>query len=1064
MPSIPCSSPKRSHHYTPSWMVVAGLLCVVSLAVGRIGPLHAQAASATLKGTVLDETGALVSGVSITAENVATRYRRVVTTDRVGTFTIAFMPPGRYVIGAERAGFARGEVRDVTLNVNDQIAIEIELKVASAAEAVTVVSAPRRASVSPGVGTVVDRQFIANMPLNGRSLQSLLQTVPGVVMTPVRETAGADGSSGTGAAQFSVNGQRATANYFVVDGVSANTGIGVAANGFAGASGAGQTPGTTALGGTNSLVSLDALQEFRMETSTFAPEFGRTPGGQISLVTRGGTNSWHGTLSEYFRHDAMDANDWFGNSRNLAKPQLRQHMFGGVLGGPIQRDKLFVFGSYEGLRLKQPKTTLTSVPSVQLRQQAPAALRPYLAALPLPNGRILQPGAEEFGASYSDEATFDVSSVRVDAHVTDALTGFIRINHAPSDTRTRTRALSTIANIHARNDSVTGGVTWIAGAKLTGDLKANWTRNKASWVQDLDTFGGAVVPAESEIFLPGRDTSSAQTLFSAFGSGFNWGIGTADQQRQVNVVGTMVWLVGSHQLKMGVDYRRLMPLLGGNGASYENAVFLTADRIVSGMANSYQLTSGDPRQREARFTNLSLYAQDAWRPTRRLTVTYGVRFEHVPRPTEATGRPPTTLLGIDQPVLDNPRLAPEGTPLWSSRRGELAPRLGGAYQVIARPGWEATLRSGIGLFYDLGVGSIATAFQDVYPYYASISRANASFPPSGDLRVPPQPGVVPPSRFNLLDPNVELPYTTQWHAAWEQSLGHAQTVTLSYVGAAGERLLAQQAYRQSLAEWPTVRTLLFIQRNVGESEYNALQFQYQRRLTRGVQALAAYTFAHARDNGSADDALVAPASQADLLAREWAPSDYDVRHVTSLALTYDIPGLPGAGLLRQSSQDWGVDLLVRSQSGLPLTPLVDTPVLDGMLFSQRPDEVPGQSLYLDDPTVPGGRRLNRAAFTAPTGAIRQGTFPRNALRSFGAWQVDLAVRRQLSLGGSARLQFRAELFNLLNHPNFGPYVTALNDPLFGQPRQMLNQSLTGLNGLYQMGGSRSGQLAVKFSF
>src|SRR5262249_10303010 len=158
-------------------------------------------------------------------------------------------------------------------------------------------------------------------PLNGRSLQALMQLVPGVVLAP------ATGPGATGATQLSVNGQRTTSNYFMVDGVSANTGMSVSAGGFPGAAGSGQAPGTTSLGGTNSLSSLDAVQEFRIETSTFAPEYGRTPGGQVSLVTRGGTNNFHGNVSEYFRSDAMDANDWFANSRNLPKAKERQHLF-----------------------------------------------------------------------------------------------------------------------------------------------------------------------------------------------------------------------------------------------------------------------------------------------------------------------------------------------------------------------------------------------------------------------------------------------------------------------------------------------------------------------------------------------------------------------------------------------------------------------------------------------------------------------------------------------------------------------------------------------------------------
>jgi hypothetical protein len=194
------------------------------------------------------------------------------------------------------------------------------------------------------VGTVVDRNFVENLPLNGRSFQSLFELTPGVVMT--RATFNEQG-------QFSVNGQRANANYFMVDGVSAN--IGVSAGAAPGQSAAGSLPALTALGTTNNLVSVDALEEFRILTSSYAPEFGRTPGAQISITTRSGSNKFSGTIFNYFRNDALDANDWFANNRGLKRAAIRQNDFGGVLGGPIARDHAFFFFSYEGLRLRQPQ-------------------------------------------------------------------------------------------------------------------------------------------------------------------------------------------------------------------------------------------------------------------------------------------------------------------------------------------------------------------------------------------------------------------------------------------------------------------------------------------------------------------------------------------------------------------------------------------------------------------------------------------------------------------------------------------------------------------------------------
>src|SRR5205807_2215516 len=256
---------------------------------------------------------------------------------------------------------------------------------------------------SATVSTVVDRQFVENIPLNGRSFQTLIMLTPGVVLVP---------TSYTSQGQFSVNGQRSDGNYFTVDGVSANTGIAITSglNQTAG----GSLPGLSAQGGTNSLVSVDAMEEFRIQTSSFAPEFGRTPGGQISIATRSGTNEFHGTLSEYLRNGALDADDWFVNFNHLTKPAERQHDFGGVFGGPIRNDKTFFFLSYEGLRLRQPSALETVVPDAASRLQAPAAMQPLLNAYPVANGAELGAGLAQFNAGFSNPSALDAFSLRVD--------------------------------------------------------------------------------------------------------------------------------------------------------------------------------------------------------------------------------------------------------------------------------------------------------------------------------------------------------------------------------------------------------------------------------------------------------------------------------------------------------------------------------------------------------------------------------------------------------------------------------------------------------------------------
>src|SRR5208283_2451076 len=329
-------------------------------------------------------------------------------------------------------------------------------------------------------------------PLNGRSFSSLIDLSPGVVLTP---------ANGYEQGQFSVNGQRPDANYFMVDGVSANLGN-AGSGGLQYQGGAGQLPSTNAFGGTSNLVSLDALEEFRIQTSTFAPEYGRAPGAQVSVVTKSGTNSFHGTAFEYFRNDKLDANDWFANAKGLARPELRQNDFGGVLGGPIRKDKLFFFGSYEGLRVRQPHVANTYVPNLSSRQNAPAAVQPLLNAFPLPNGRDLGNGTAAFSAGYSDPSTLNVYAIRMDYLPWEKVTIFGRYNDAPSSLDQRAPAGYAYSNVEAlkyRTQSLTFGTTQALTARFTNELRFNYSRSRAQNLYTLDNFGGAVPPPASAL-------------------------------------------------------------------------------------------------------------------------------------------------------------------------------------------------------------------------------------------------------------------------------------------------------------------------------------------------------------------------------------------------------------------------------------------------------------------------------------------------------------------------------------------------------------------------------------
>jgi hypothetical protein len=1008
----------------------------------------AQSASATLSGTVADEHGAVIPGVTITVTNNATGAQRQTTTNGEGYFVVPLLPPSRYQITAQNQGFTTVRIPEVVLNVGDRKALLVRLRAGEVSAVVQVTDEAPLINESPSVSSTVNRQFVENLPLNGRSFQSLIALSPGVVLT--KATSFTQG-------QFSVNGQRADANYFTVDGVSANVGIS-SSNSGPGASGAGVLPGLTASGGTSGLVSVDALQEFKIQTSSYAAEFGRTPGGQVQIATRSGTNEFSGTIFEYFRNDALDANDWFANASRLRKPALRQNDFGGVFGGPILKKRAFFFFSYEGLRLRLPQTRIATVPSLGARLSAPAGIRPFLNAFPVPNGRDFGNNTAEFISGYSEPSTLNATSIRIDHLLSNNLTLFGRYNYSPSESLARGTPTNSRTTTSSNIRTFTFGSTWAINPNLSNEFRANWSRSEGKSTATLDDLGGAVRPSDSVLF-PFSSPEASLISFQIAGLGaISVGPAGNNSQEQINLVDSLTVISGNHQLKLGVDYRHLLPIRGSRDSNIV-ASFSNMTAVLNGTATI--ITVGAVETTTLSINNLSVFAQDGWRAGKRLTLTYGLRWEVNPPPKGKNGKDLFTATGLENPA--NLALAPRGTPLYKTTYGNFAPRFGLSYLLSDKTGRETVLRGGLGVFYDLGYGSAASS-GSTFPYNRTKRFTNYRFPLTladatplpFDLNAPLISSVV------ALDPNLTLPRTYQWNIALEQSIGAKQTISASYVGAQGRELLQQ---RTLIAPNPRFTAAVAITNN-GSSDYHALQLQFNRRLSRAVQALASYSWSQSLDTFSLSH-------DADTGSSTRGPSDFDVRHAFNAAITYNLPntrtGVIGDAILR----NWALDTIVYARSATPVDLIATTAVISSTSLNIRPDLVPGQPLYIDDPLAPGGRRINRAAFAIPP-AGRQGTLGRNALRGLSIWQVDMALRRKVSLTERISLQLRAELFNIFNHPNFGdpaPFQgNFLSSAFFGRSTSMLGRSLGaggasgGLNPLYQVGGPRSIQLALKLSF
>ena len=1026
--------------------------------------LGAQSTNASLTGRITDTSKALIAAASVAAINDNTNVRYETTTNAAGEYYLPNLPPSPYRIEIEKSGFKKVIRPDVTLHVQDALEINFEMTVGSVSETVTVeAGAPLVNTESATVSTVIDRTFVENLPLNGRSFQALIMLTPGVVVTATRfDDQG----------QFSVNGQRADANYFTVDGVSANFGV----TGYIAMvqSASGALPALSSAGGTNSLVSVDAMQEFRIQTSSFAPEFGRTPGGQISIVTRSGTNAFHGTLFEYFRNTALDATDWFVNSKGLTKPEERLNDFGGVLGGPIVKDKTYFFFSYEGLRLRQPSTQQTAVPDAASRQQAPAGIRPYLNAFPVANGAPVGTGLAQFNESYSNPSSLDASSIRVDQILNSKLSLFGRYNYSPSSLDQRGppfssgSVLSSTDSLSWHVHTMTVGLTQLIAPQISNEIRLNYSNQRVRNNYTMDDFGDAVPLPDSLVFPSGYSSANGILQFLISGAGeYSLGKLGTNEQRQINLVDNLSVIKGKHQLKFGVDYRWLAPF--SSPAAYHqfaqfSGVTAAPGGALSGRASFSQASAFESNALLSQ--NFSAYGQDTWKVTPRFTLTYGLRWDvNPPLKGKNDANDPFTVVGLNDPATMT--LAPRGTPLYETTYGNVAPRLGVAYQMRTSPNWGATIRAGFGVFYDLGQGSLG-GVTSYFPYNASKNfGATTPFPLSPEDAAPPPLSLEPPvSTMLVADPQLKLPRSYQWNIALEQSIASSQSLALTYIGAIGRDLIRSTNLYNPNPDFQFVG----LTDNSATSDYHALQLTLKRRLSRGLQGLASYTLSHSIDNGSTDafaTYLNSPTNAGSNVDR--GNSDFDIRNSFTGGVTYDLPS-PGSHKVASSILGgWSMDGFVLARSAPPVNVVGGIFFAAGTALYPRPNANPGVPLEIYGTEYPGGKIFNKAAFSTPV-VGQQGNFGRNVLRGFGASQVDLAVRRQFHLTENLGLRFRAEFFNIFNHPNFGSPNNNLTNALFGRSTQTLANSLGtggvngGFNPLYQIGGPRSIQFALKLQF
>ena len=885
--------------------------------------------------------------------------------------------------------------------------------VSGVAEMVTVDVESSSAQSSSCSSSVVESRILTNLPLNGRSVQSLVLLTPGVAGARVTSTAD----------QRTVGGQPA-GTQFSVDGRSSN--LGVQPDSGSLSKNIGSIPTLTASGGTNGLLAADSTEEVTISTS--AVEVGRTSGVQVNLTTKSGSNSFHGSLFETFGNDALNANDFFANSRVQERAPAQLNQFGGTLGGYFVKDKAFFFTSYEGLRQRKPGFTVSEVPGLESRQLASPFMRAILDAFPIANGSVTANGLAEFAAGYSNPADHDVFGLRVDGHINDKVSVSGSYNFANSGAAVRGNgnlSLNTIRQFDTRASRFTGKLTYLASASIVVEGSINFSRNRLTQTFTMDDFGGATLDPS----ITASPFSMLRMELPGQNAAFAAAVPIAADINQVAPAAQLSWVHDNHTFKFGGEFLRLAYKVGGQ--SYERSATFSGV-VGTGLADRINEVERAVEESSA-ATELSAYAADDWRLTHNLNLNLSVRWEGDVAPDSAGN----LVIGSASTHMPN-------------SLGNFAPRVAVAYDIFGNG--HSTFRAGAGLYFDHGASVMSESFANSYP--TALGRyARATNFASQDLD--------PFTPLIVFANGLRKPRSWQVYGEFQQELFGKLAVTAAYQGFFGRALYQTRTFVDGEASPRYVRQI----DNSGSSNRHEGRLTVDRRFSSGFAVFGRYTFAKSTDN-LFSDSFGTSFSSADT-AVQHAASDSDVRHDVSFWGTYTIPTFFNSGWVKSFAKDWTVSGFVNARSGFPINV---TYIRAGDFFNElvRPDVVPNVPRFI---TVDGIRALNPDAFQVPDGG-GQGSLSRNSLRGFPFFQLNASLSRKFRLASESTLELRVEAFNLLNNTNFadsdGNLGTLFPEPGF-VPNHYFGQSLSTYGGrtftpFYLYGGPRSVQLSAKFSF
>jgi hypothetical protein len=1010
----------------------------------------------TITGAVVDPSGAAIPGATITIVNTGTGLQKSLHTDAAGNFVAPGLPFGNYVVSATATNFGNTTSKPLTLNVGAIVHVSLQLAVAGASTTVNVTGTNTTVDTSsPTSGTTLSTEQVRNLPINGRDVTDFLEIAPGSV-------------NSTGFFQGSVNGQE---NFFTgldvtLDGQNASRGD---VNGFD------ETEGNEEARLTRS--SVDSVQEIDFANSGYSAEVGHSLGPQMNIVTKGGTNQFHGEVFEYFRNDALDAKDYFTNGTTVPKQPLRMNQFGANVGGPIIRNKMFFFTNYEGIR--QTTTAINSlyeIPSAYVRSQFNAAMQPVLQQMaPLPAGCTTIPapascavpnttdsGNPSAGADLVYDPAALPTTLREDS-------GSIRVDYtfSPSD--------SMFARYNI-DDSLTNQKI---GLNM-GQTTPLYLRTQYGMIHETHTFSPTLLnEASVAVNRFYSDTNSnTPTPLTGF-SGFFVNLGALPGPMSFNQItpfsvfeglDNITKTVGSHAIRAGIQIREnrndewLRPnqtFEFGSFSDLENDRPFVLQKI------------GFPNFVGIRDSNWGFYGQDDWRVNRKLTLNLGLRYDYNTAWHERNNQ----MQNFD---FATQSFLPTNQPLYSAPKGDIAPRLGLAYDPFGKG--KTVIHAYYGLFYNpmhfgFGLTSNIPAYES---YSVNVFQVPIVYPEAN----PPLPAGT--QNVSIFPRNPKDPYSPNWLFGIQQQVAQNTVLTVNYVGDQDHHMQAGvdfAALNLNPANYVTQARPLtnFASENLDSDElnssYNALQVQLRHNSGHFIFE-GNYTWSHEMDDMvNVFSGFSNPYNP----NFDRGPGDWDIRHNITGSIVYSMPELKGReALVRGVLGGWQASSIVQARTGGP----VDVSIESGFFgLPARPDYT-GQPIKasggIDWPT----RSYNVNAFQIepnfngdPGDPSTIGNVGRNSLRAPGFFQWDFSGMKNLQLTEKAKLQFRADVFNILNHPNFAnpdggicigftaatstSPATCIPNPNFGRVGQTIADSIGSQVGT---GTARQEQFAMKIIF